>query len=182
MRVSERTDSRTRKGLLRDSFGRCVESMVLPLELLQQFNTSDFPDQQEYEADTVSLEAGLLVHPLLPSEKADTVSQWLRQIIASNIENFQGIILLGVPAAKILVEDISNEYHHKRREETDVARSRVDTYIQSSLRTAFVQRMELADSGRLSSKNQNTSTPVLSILSKGIGEVARKEKSRSVQY
>ncbi|URE29063.1 hypothetical protein MUK42_35870 [Musa troglodytarum] len=50
------------------------------------------------------------------------------------------------------------------REETDVARSRVDTYIQSSLRTAFVQRMELADSGRLSSKNQNTSTPVLSIL------------------
>lgn len=58
---------------------------------------------------------------------------------ASNIENFQGIISLGVSAAKILVEDISNEYHHKRREETDVARSRVDTCIQSSLRTAFVQ-------------------------------------------
>lgn len=56
---------------------------------------------------------------------------------ASNIENFQGIISLGVSAAKILVEDISNEYHHKRREETDIARSRVDTYNQSSLRTAL---------------------------------------------
>ncbi|URE29059.1 hypothetical protein MUK42_35870 [Musa troglodytarum] len=66
------------------------------------------------------------------------------------------------------------------REETDVARSRVDTYIQSSLRTAFVQRMELADSGRLSSKNQNTSTPVLSILVKGIDSVDSKDGGKSL--
>ncbi|CAL9186990.1 unnamed protein product [Musa hybrid cultivar] len=347
MRVSEQTDSRIRKGLVRiaaGQLGRRVESMVLPLELLQQFKTSDFPDQQEYEAwktrNLNVLEAGLLVHPLLPLEKSDTASQRLRQIIrgasgkpietgrnsesmqvlrsavmsiacrspdgssdfchwadgfplnlhlyqmlleacfddsedgsiideidevlelikktwvilginqilhnlcfawvlfhcfvttgeadidllfaadnqiaevakdakatkdpdyskilsstlssilgwtekrllayhdtfsASNIEFFQGIISLGVSAAKILVEDISNEYRRKRREESDVARSRVDTYIRSSLRTAFAQRMEQADSRR-SSKNHNTPTPVLSILAKDIGELARKEK------
>ncbi|CAL9122000.1 unnamed protein product [Musa textilis] len=347
MRVSEQTDSRIRKGLVRiaaGQLGRRVESMVLPLELLQQFKTSDFPDRQEYEAwktrNLNVLEAGLLVHPLLPLEKSDTASQRLRQIIrgasgkpietgrnsesmqvlrsavmsiacrspdgssdfchwadgfplnlhlyqmlleacfddsedgsiideidevlelikktwvilginqilhnlcfawvlfhcfvttgeadidllfaadnqmaevakdakatkdpdyskilsstlssilgwtekrlltyhdtfsASNIENFQGIISLGVSAAKILVEDISNEYRRKRREESDVARSRVDTYIRSSLRTAFAQRMEQADSMR-SSKNHDTPTPVLSILAKDIGELARKEK------
>ncbi|THU51068.1 hypothetical protein C4D60_Mb06t27130 [Musa balbisiana] len=347
MRVSEQTDSRIRKGLVRiaaGQLGRRVESMVLPLELLQQFKTSDFPDQQEYEAwktrNLNVLEAGLLVHPLLPLEKSDTGSQRLRQIIrgasgkpietgrnsesmqvlrsavmsiacrspdgssdfchwadgfplnlhlyqmlleacfddsedgsiideidevlelikktwvilginqilhnlcfawvlfhcfvttgeadidllfaadnqmaevakdakatkdpdyskilsstlssilgwtekrllayhdtfsASNIEFFQGIISLGVSAAKILVEDISNEYRRKKREESDVARSRVDTYIRSSLRTAFAQRMEQADSRR-SSKNHNTPTPVLSILANDIGELARKEK------
>ncbi|RWW47645.1 hypothetical protein BHE74_00046333 [Ensete ventricosum] len=318
--------------------------MVLPLELLQQFKTTDFPDQQEYEAwktrNLNVLEAGLLLHPLLPLEKSDTASQRLRHIIrgasakpietgrnsesmqvlrsavmsiacsspdgssdfchwadgfplnlhlyqmlleacfddsedgsiideidevlelikktwvilginqilhnlcfawvlfhcfvstgeadidllfaadnqmvevakdakatkdpdyskilsstlssilgwtekrllayhdtfsASNVEFFQGIVSLGVSAAKTLVEDISNEYRCKRREESDVARSRVDTYIRSSLRTAFAQRMEQADSRR-SSKNHNTPTPVLSILARDIGELARKEK------
>lgn len=286
-----------------------MESMVLPLELLQQFKASDFPDQLEYEAwqrrNLKVLEAGLLVHPHFPLEKSDISAQRLRQIIrgtneklletgknsesmqvlrsavmslacrspdrissdlshwadgfplnlhlyqtllescfdvsedgsivdeieevlelikktwvilginqmlhnicftwvlfhrfvatgqvdidlllaadnhmadvekdakatkdpdyskilsstlssilgwaekrllayhdtfnASNIEFMQCIVSLGVSAAKILVEDISNEYRRKRREETDVARSRVDTYIRSSLRTAFAQ-------------------------------------------
>lgn len=56
----------------------------------------------------------------------------------SNIETMQGIVSLGVSAAKILVEDISNEYRRRRKNE-DVARSRIDTYIRSSLRTAFAQ-------------------------------------------
>ncbi|CAL9173451.1 unnamed protein product [Musa hybrid cultivar] len=349
MRISEQTDSRIRKGLLRiaaGQLGKRVESMVLPLELLQQFKASDFSDQQEYEAwqsrNLKVIEAGLLVHPLVPLNKSDNASQRLRQIIrgasekpietgrnseslqvlrsavmslacrspdrsasdfchwadgfplnlhlyqmlletcfdasedgsiideidevlellkktwvilginqmlhnlcftwvlfhrfvttaqvdidllhaadnhmdevakdakatkdsvyskilsstlssilgwaekrllayhdtfnASNIEYMQSIVSLGVSAAKILVEDISNEYRRKRREETDVARSRVDTYIRSSLRTAFAQRMEQADSSRRSSKNQSTPTPVLSILAKDIGELASKEK------
>lgn len=57
----------------------------------------------------------------------------------SNIDSMQSIVSLGVSAAKILVEDISQEYRRKRREEVDVARTRIETYIRSSLRTAFAQ-------------------------------------------
>lgn len=56
-----------------------------------------------------------------------------------NIEMMQGIVSIGVSAARILVEDISNEYRRRRKGEVDVARSRIDTYIRSSLRTAFAQ-------------------------------------------
>ncbi|MFS7960949.1 putative protein unc-13 [Helianthus anomalus] len=56
-----------------------------------------------------------------------------------NINSMQSIVSLGVSAAKIMVEDIYNEYRRRRKNDTDVARSRIDTYIRSSLRTAFVQ-------------------------------------------
>lgn len=58
---------------------------------------------------------------------------------SGNLDTMQGIVSVGVSAAKILVEDISNEYRRKRRGEVDVARSRIETYIRSSLRTAFAQ-------------------------------------------
>ena len=58
---------------------------------------------------------------------------------SGNIDTMQGIVSLGVSAAKILVEDVSNEYRRRRKGEVDVARSRIDTYIRSSLRTAFAQ-------------------------------------------
>ncbi|OVA20257.1 Protein of unknown function DUF810 [Macleaya cordata] len=355
MGVSEQTDSRIRRGLLRiaaGQLGRRVELMVLPLELLQQFKSSDFPDQQEYEAwqmrNLKVLEAGLLLHPLLPPEKSDSAAQRLRQIIRGaseklietgknnesmqilrsavmslacrsfdgsvsdschwadgfplnlrlyqmlleslfdaneetsiieevdevlelikktwvilgvnqmlhnlcftwvlfhrfvatgqvendllfaadnqlaevakdakatkdsvyskilsstltsimgwaekrllayhdtfyleNIDLMQSIVSLGVSAAKILVEDISHEYRRKRKEEVDVARNRIDTYIRSSIRTAFAQAshfhliMEKADSSRRSSKNQPNPLPVLAILAKSVGELATKEK------
>ncbi|XP_062200089.1 protein unc-13 homolog [Phragmites australis] len=343
MCVSEPADARIRRGLLRiaaSQLGRRAESIVLPLEFLQQFKATDFPDPQEYEAwrsrNLKLLEAGLLVHPLVPLNKSDVSAQRLRQIIrgaydrpletgknsesmqvirssvmslagrshdgtsdgchwadgfplnlhlyqmlveacfdnddgtvvdeidevmellkktwlilginemlhnlcftwalfnhfvmsgqvdiellsavenqlsevandakttkdpnyckvlsstlssimgwtekrllayhetfnTSNIESMQGIVSIGVSAAKVLVEDISHEYRRRRKEETDVARSRVETYIRSSLRTAFAQRMEEADSKR-SSRNP---TPVLSILAKDIGDLAIKEK------
>ncbi|KAL6655718.1 hypothetical protein ACP70R_006544 [Stipagrostis hirtigluma subsp. patula] len=344
MRVSEPADARIRRGLLRiaaSQLGRRAESMVLPLEFLQQFKATDFPDPQEYEAwrtrNLKLLEAGLLIHPLVPLNKSDTSAQRLRQIIrgaydrpletgknsesmqvirsavmslagrshdgtsdgchwadgfplnlhlyqmlveacfdnddgtvvdeideviellkktwvilginemlhnlcftwalfnhfvmsgqvdiellsaaenqlaevakdakttkdpnyckvlsstlssimgwtekrllayhetfnTSNIESMQGIVSIGVSAARVLVEDISHEYRRRRKEDTDVARSRVETYIRSSLRTAFAQRMEEADSKR-SSRNP---TPVLSILAKDIGDLAIKEKN-----
>jgi hypothetical protein len=56
-----------------------------------------------------------------------------------NAQTMQGIVSLGVLAAKILVADISNEYRRKRKSEVDVARTRIETYIRSSLRTAFAQ-------------------------------------------
>ncbi|KAK2661257.1 hypothetical protein Ddye_007790 [Dipteronia dyeriana] len=93
-----------------------------------------------------------------------------------NIDTMQGIVSLGVSAAKILVEDISNEYRRKRKGEVDVARNRIDTYIRSSLRTAFAQRMEKADSSRRASKNQRNPLPVLAILAKDVGELAINEK------
>nr|DAD26830.1 TPA_asm: hypothetical protein HUJ06_028298 [Nelumbo nucifera] len=88
MRFSEQTDSRIRKALLRiatGQLGKRIESIVLPLELLEQFKSSDFPDQQEYEAWQIRnlkvLEAGLLLHPHLSIDKSDMSAQQLQQII-----------------------------------------------------------------------------------------------------
>ncbi|MBA0555222.1 hypothetical protein Golob_014276, partial [Gossypium lobatum] len=310
MRVPESVDARVRRALLRIGgglVGRRIESVVLPLELLQQLKQSDFSDQQEYDAwqkrNLRVLEAGLLLHPRVPLDKSNNASQRLRQIIhaaldrpietgknnesmqvlrsavmslasrsdgslsdschwadgiplnlrlyemllemcfdindetsiveevdelmeqikktwvilginqmlhnlcfawvlfhhfvstgqvemdllyaadgqlaevakdakttrdpeyskilsstlssilgwaekrllayhdtfdSGNVYTMQGIVSLGVSAAKILVEDVSTEYRRKRKE-VDVARNRIDTYIRSSLRTAFAQ-------------------------------------------
>lgn len=349
MGVSEAMDSRVRRALLRISagqVGRRIESVVVPLELLQQLKLSDFTDQQEYDAwqkrTLKVLEAGLLLHPYMPLDKSYSTAQRLRQIIhgaldrpietgknnesmqvlrsaavalasrssqgslyetchwadgvplnlylyqmlleacfdvndetsmieevdelmehikktwgilgmnqmlhnicftwvlfhrfvatgqvemdllyaadgqlaevakdakatkdteyskilsstlsailgwaekrllayhdtfdGGNIETMQGIVSLGVSAAKILVEDISNEYRRRRKGEVDVARSRIDTYIRSSLRTAFAQLMEKADSSRRASKNQPNPLPLLVILAKDVGDLAINER------
>ncbi|MQM02477.1 hypothetical protein Taro_035239 [Colocasia esculenta] len=88
MGISEQTDARIRRGLLRISagqLGRRAESMVLPLELLQQFKASDFPDHHEYEAwqarNLKMIDAGFLLHPSVPIPKSDVSSQRLQQII-----------------------------------------------------------------------------------------------------
>lgn len=349
MKVSEAMDSRVRRALLRIAaaqVGRRIESVVVPLELLQQLKLSDFTDSQEYDAwqkrTLKILEAGLLLHPRLPLDRAQSAAQRLRQIIhgaqnrpietgrnnesmqvlrsavmalasrsvdgslteachwadgfplnlrlyqmlleacfdindessileeidelmehikktwgilginqafhnicftwvlfhrfvatgqvemdllyaadsqleevakdakttkdpeyskvlsstltaimgwaekrllayhetfdTGNVETMQGIVSLAVAPAKILVEDISNEYRRRRKSEVNVARDRIDTYIRSSLRTAFAQRMEKADSSRRASKNQPNPLPVLAILAKDVGELALKEK------
>ncbi|XVF35436.1 hypothetical protein REPUB_Repub18cG0145700 [Reevesia pubescens] len=348
MRIPETVDSRVRRALLRIGgglVGRRIESVVLPLELLQQLKQSDFTDQQEYDAwhkrNLKVLEAGLLLHPRVPLDKSNNASQRLRLIIhaaldrpietgknnesmqvlrsavmslasrsdgsfsdschwadgiplnlrlyemlletcfdinyetyiveevdelmehikktwvilginqmlhnlcftwvlfhrfvatgqvemdllyaadsqlaevakdaktnkdpdyskilsstlssilgwaekrllayhdtfdSGNIYTMQSIVSLGVSTAKILVEDVSTEYRRKRKGEVDVARNRIDTYIRSSLRTAFAQRMEKADSSRRASKNQPNPLPVLAILAKDVGELAVHEK------
>lgn len=88
MRVSEQTDSRVRRGLLRvaaGQLGRRIESIVLPLELLQHLRPSDFPNQRDHDIwqrrTLKVLEAGLLVHPHLPVDKKDIAPQQLREII-----------------------------------------------------------------------------------------------------
>ncbi|XP_058114659.1 protein unc-13 homolog isoform X2 [Magnolia sinica] len=88
MSVSEEADSRVRRAVLRITgglHGRSFESMVLPVELLQQLRASDFPDQQQYTAWQMRslkvLEAGLLMHPFKPLENPNSASQQLRQII-----------------------------------------------------------------------------------------------------
>lgn len=348
MRVSEASDSRIRRALLRISAGQVgkrIESVVIPLELLQQFKSSDFTDQEEYDKwqkrNLKVLEAGLLLHPHMPLEKSNAAGQRLRQIIqvaldrpietgrnnesmqalrtavmnlasrssdgrldachwadgiplnirlyemlleacfdvneetsiieevdelmelikktwgilglndalhnlcftwvlfnrfvatgqvandllyaadnqlaevakdakttkdpayanilnstltsilgwaekrllayhdtfdSGNIDSMNVIVSLGITAAKVLVEDISNEYRRRRKNEVDVARSRIDTYIRSSLRTAFAQRMEKADSTKRASRNQPNPLPLLAILAKDVGELACSEK------
>ncbi|CAH2051182.1 unnamed protein product [Thlaspi arvense] len=93
MRISEQIDSRIRRALLRiasGQLGRRVETMVLPLELLQQLKATDFPDQQEYESwqrrNLKLLEAGLILHPRVPLIKSDKSVQQLKQTIRSGLE------------------------------------------------------------------------------------------------
>ncbi|KAE9587055.1 hypothetical protein Lalb_Chr23g0269631 [Lupinus albus] len=349
MRVSEAMDSRVRRALLRISagqVGRRIESMVVPLELLQQLKVSDFVDEQEYDEwqkrTLKVLEAGLILHPRIPLDKSNSAAQRLRQIIhgaldrpietgrnnesmqvlrsavtslanrsndgslsdschwadgiplnlrlyevllqscfdanddssiigefdelmeqikktweilglnqtlhnicftwvlfhrfvatgqmdlellsaadgqltevakdakvtkdsqyskilsstltsimgwaekrllayhetfdRTNVGTMEAIVSLGVAAAKILVEDISNEYRRRRRTEVNVARERIETYIRSSLRTAFAQVMEKADSCRRASKNRPNALPLLAILAKDVGSLAVNEK------
>jgi hypothetical protein len=67
-----------------------METVVLPLELIQLFKVSDFSNQQEYEAwlrrNLKVLEAGLLLHPHVPLNKADTSAQKLRRLIGGALE------------------------------------------------------------------------------------------------
>ncbi|XWS26347.1 hypothetical protein CRYUN_Cryun26dG0024600 [Craigia yunnanensis] len=92
MRVPETVDSRVKRALWRIGgglVGRRIESVVLPLELLQQLKQSDFTDQQEYDAwqkrNLKVLEAGLLLHPRVPLDKSNNASQRICQIIHSAI-------------------------------------------------------------------------------------------------
>ncbi|BAT72857.1 hypothetical protein VIGAN_01029900 [Vigna angularis var. angularis] len=93
MRVTEVTDTRVRRALLRvaaGQLGRRIESMVLPLELMQQLKCQDFASEQEYETwlrrNLKVLEAGLLLHPLLPLDKPDISALSLQQIIHGGLE------------------------------------------------------------------------------------------------
>ncbi|CAO2206625.1 unnamed protein product [Urochloa humidicola] len=346
MGVTAEADARIRRALLRvaaGQLGRPAESMVWPLEFLQKFKSSDFPDHLEYKAwqtrNFKLLEAGLLVHPLIPLKKSGTSAKRMRQIIheaydgklesgrnsnsmqrlhsavmslacrslhetsdechwadgfplnlhiyktlveacfdvedgtvvqeideimellkrtwpifgvnqmlhnlyftwalfnnfvmlgqsdiellsaaenllvevakdakitkdpdycdvlssslssimgwtekrllayhetfnTGNIYSLQYIVSIGISASKILVEDQnrSYEYHSGPKGDIDVVRSRIETYIQSSLRTAFAQIMEEGASKRLSRNHM----PVLSILAKKTSDLAIKEKN-----
>jgi hypothetical protein len=59
--------------------------MILPVEFLQQFKASDFPDPPGYVAwqfrNLKLLEAAFLVHPLFPLCKSDIYAQRLRKIV-----------------------------------------------------------------------------------------------------
>ncbi|MBA0633726.1 hypothetical protein Godav_028834, partial [Gossypium davidsonii] len=58
--------------------------------MLQQLKPSDFPNQEEYEAcqrrNLKLLEAGLLLHPLVPLDDENTAPQQLREIIDGALE------------------------------------------------------------------------------------------------
>ncbi|KAI9094756.1 hypothetical protein K1719_026562 [Acacia pycnantha] len=90
MRVTEQSDSRLRKTLMRTlvgQMGRRTESIVLPLELLRHVKPSEFNDTQEYhlwqKRQIKLLEVGLLLHPLIPIEKSNPLIISLKEVINS---------------------------------------------------------------------------------------------------
>lgn len=70
--------------------GKRAESLVLPLELLQQLKASDFSSIREYEACQKRilkvLEAGILQHPHMPLDKTNNATRKLREIIDGGLE------------------------------------------------------------------------------------------------
>ncbi|KAK1396909.1 Mammalian uncoordinated homology 13, domain 2 [Heracleum sosnowskyi] len=93
MRISQEFHSRVRRALLRitaGQHGKRMESLVLPLELLQQLKASDFSSVTEYEACQKRilkvLEAGVLQHPHMPLDKTNTATRKLREIIDRGLE------------------------------------------------------------------------------------------------
>ncbi|KAK6929733.1 hypothetical protein RJ641_003827, partial [Dillenia turbinata] len=88
MRVTEQSDNRLRKTLLRTlvgQMGRRAETIILPLELLRHLKPSEFNDSHEYhlwqKRQLKILEAGLLLHPSIPLDKSNTFPMRLRDII-----------------------------------------------------------------------------------------------------
>lgn len=99
-------------------------------EVAKDAKTTKDPEYSQVLSATVSAILGWAEKRLLAYH--DTFDR-------SNVGTMEGIVSLGVSAARILVEDISNEYRRRRKGEVDVARTRIETYIRSSLRTAFAQ-------------------------------------------
>ncbi|KAF2285532.1 hypothetical protein GH714_005341 [Hevea brasiliensis] len=91
MRVTEQSDNRLRKTLMRTlvgQMGRRAETIILPLELLRHLKPSEFNDMHEYHLwqrrQLKILEAGLLVHPAIPLEKSNSCAMHLREIILAS--------------------------------------------------------------------------------------------------
>ncbi|KAK7356438.1 hypothetical protein VNO80_15710 [Phaseolus coccineus] len=90
MRVTEHDDNRLRKTLMRTlvgQMGRRAETIIIPLELIRHLKPSEFSDSHEYHMWQIRqlkvLEAGLLVHPLIPLEKTSAFATRLRDIVTS---------------------------------------------------------------------------------------------------
>ncbi|XP_024384353.1 protein unc-13 homolog [Physcomitrium patens] len=76
MRISEQSETRIRKALSRATAGQASKRnglIIVPLELLQNIGPSAFADEKEYVSwlrrQLRVLEAGLLVHPLVPGDE-----------------------------------------------------------------------------------------------------------------
>ncbi|GJV77912.1 protein unc-13 homolog isoform X1 [Tanacetum coccineum] len=77
MKISVESGCRVREGP--------IESIVLPVELMQQYKSSDFQTQDEYHEwqtrNLKILEVGLLLHPRIPLDKKELHARQLSEII-----------------------------------------------------------------------------------------------------
>nr|XP_017253867.1 PREDICTED: uncharacterized protein LOC108223910 isoform X1 [Daucus carota subsp. sativus] len=90
MRVTEHSDNRLRKTLMRTlvgQMGRRAETIILPLELLRHLKPAEFNNPVEYHVwqkrQLKLLEAGLLLYPSSPVEKTNEFAIRLRETIHS---------------------------------------------------------------------------------------------------
>ncbi|XP_020174209.1 protein unc-13 homolog [Aegilops tauschii subsp. strangulata] len=88
MRVTEQSDARLRRTLMRavvGQVGKKPDSIVLPLELLRQLKPSEFTDGEEYHQwqfrQIKLLEAGLLLHPSLPLDRLHAAVLRFREVM-----------------------------------------------------------------------------------------------------
>lgn len=88
MRVSEQSESRLRKTIMRTlvgQMGRRANTIILPLELLRHLKPSEFNDTNEYQIwqkrQLRILEAGILVHPSVPLDLSEPSAMRLMEII-----------------------------------------------------------------------------------------------------
>ncbi|KAH7415859.1 hypothetical protein KP509_14G063400 [Ceratopteris richardii] len=89
----------------------------------------------------------------------------------------ENVLPVALNAAKILHEDISHEFRRKRKEDFDVASSRIDLYVRSSLKTAFAQMMERTQSRRSSFGKKGPILGLVSLANDTI-ELIRKERNK----
>ncbi|TVU48438.1 hypothetical protein EJB05_08075, partial [Eragrostis curvula] len=88
MRVTEQSDARLRKTLMRTlvgQVGRKADTIILPLELLRQLKLTDFADSGEHHQwqrrQFRLLEAGLILHPSLPLDRHSPAVLRFREIM-----------------------------------------------------------------------------------------------------
>ncbi|KAJ4955665.1 hypothetical protein NE237_012448 [Protea cynaroides] len=91
MKVSEPSDNRLRKTLMRTlvgqvrDMGRRAETIILPLELLRHLKPTEFNDPHDYQMwqkrQFKVLEAGLLLYPSIPLERSNSFAIRLRDIV-----------------------------------------------------------------------------------------------------
>ncbi|XP_047948233.1 protein unc-13 homolog isoform X1 [Salvia hispanica] len=91
MKVTEQSDNRLRKTLMRTlvgQMGRRAETIILPLELLRHLKPSEFSDAVEYhmwqQRQLKILEAGLVLHPSIPLDKMDAFATRFKEILDSS--------------------------------------------------------------------------------------------------
>ncbi|XP_042491760.1 protein unc-13 homolog isoform X2 [Macadamia integrifolia] len=91
MRVSEQSDTRLRKTLMRTlvgQMGRRADTIIIPLELLRHLKPTEFNDSHEYQfwqkRQFKILEAGLLLYPSIPVERSNSFAKRLRDIIRAS--------------------------------------------------------------------------------------------------
>ncbi|KAF5202271.1 unc-13-like protein [Thalictrum thalictroides] len=88
MKVSEQSDNRLRKTLMRTlvgQMGRRAETIILPLELLRHLKPSEFDIPPEYhiwqKRQLKILEAGLVIHPNIPLDRSNIHAMQLRDVV-----------------------------------------------------------------------------------------------------
>lgn len=120
---------------------------------------------------------------LVLSSVLTSIQTWSEKRLFAYHDTFPGgakgfmenLLPVALNAARILHEDISHEFRRKRKQEVDVASSRIDLYVRSSLKTAFAQMMEQADSRRKSFSKKGL-IPGLVNLAKDTTDLVRRER------